>query len=104
MGILRVLGVVARDEDDVGADLFGLADLGSGFDAEALGLVAGGNAAGGVGHGGDHGKGPASVLRVQLLFYRREEAVQVDVEEGESGGSEGVGHGMVSCSDIRFLF
>jgi hypothetical protein len=32
--------------------LLGLADLGAGLDAERLGLVAGGDAAGGVGHGG----------------------------------------------------
>jgi hypothetical protein len=29
---------------------------------------------------------------VQLLFYRREETVQVDVQEAESVGMEGVGH------------
>ena len=36
---------------------------------------------GGVGHGGDDGEGLSSVLGVQLLFYGREEAVQVDVQE-----------------------
>ena len=92
MGVLRVLGVVARDQDDVGADLFGFADLGPGLDAEDLGLVAGSNAAGGVRHGGNHRQWPAPVLRVQLLFYRREEAVQVDVQEAESVGMEGIGH------------
>jgi hypothetical protein len=30
---------------------------------------------------------------VQLLFYRREETVQIDVQEAESIGMEGVGHG-----------
>src|ERR1700730_15975911 len=104
MGVLRVLGVVARDEDDLGTDLFGFADLGSGFDAEGLGLVAGSYAAGCVGHGGNYGEGPAAVLRVQLLFYRREEAVQVDVQEAESIGMKSVGHGVVWSNYIRFLF
>ena len=92
MGVLRVLGVVTRNENDVGANLFGFADLGSGFDAEFLGLVARSDAAGGIGHRGDYGERPVSILRVQLLFYRREETVQVDVQETESIGMGGVGH------------
>jgi hypothetical protein len=104
MGVLGVVSVIARDKDDVGAELLGFADLGSGFDAKGLGLVAGGDAAGGVGHGGDDGEGPTSVLRVQLLFYRREEAVQVDVQEAEAVGMESVGQGTVFSDYIRFLF
>jgi len=53
VGVLGVLGVAAFDEDDSGAQLFGIADAGAGFDAEGLGLIAGGDATGGVGHGGD---------------------------------------------------
>jgi hypothetical protein len=41
---------------------------------------------------------------VQLLFYRREETVQVDVQEAESVGMEGVGQGTVLTDYIRFLF
>ncbi len=86
VGVLGVVGVVACDEDDAGAELLGFADLGAGLDAEGLGLVAGGDAAGGVGHGGDYGEGLAAVLGVELLLDGREEAVEVDVEEGEAVG------------------
>ena len=55
VGVLGVLGVIAFDEDDVGAELLGFADLRAGFDAEGFGLVAGGDADGGVGEGGDYG-------------------------------------------------
>jgi hypothetical protein len=41
---------------------------------------------------------------VQLLFYGREEAVQVDVQEIEAIGMESVGQGMVWSNYIRFLF
>ena len=86
VGVLGVLGVVAFDEDDAGAELFGFADLSAGFDAEGFGLVAGGDADGGVGEGGDYGEGFAAVFGVKLLFDGREEAVEVDVEEGEAVG------------------
>lgn len=75
MGVLGVVGVITCDEDDAGAKLLGFADLGSGFDAEGFGLVAGGDAAGGVGHGGDDGERLAAVLLVDLLLDGREEAV-----------------------------
>ena len=68
--------------------LFGLADLGAGLDAEGLGLVAGGDAAGGVGHGGDDGERAVAVFGVELLLDRRKEAVEVDVEEARSGRIE----------------
>jgi hypothetical protein len=86
MGVFRVLGVVACDEDNVWADLFGFSNLGSGFDAKGLGLIAGSDAAGGVCHGRYYGEGPAPIFRVQLLFYRCEETVQVDMEEAEAVG------------------
>ena len=70
----------------LGADLLGFADLRAGLDAEGLGLVAGGDAAGGVGHGGDDGEGLAAILGVELLLDRREERVEVDVEEAEAIG------------------
>ncbi len=92
VGVLGVLGVVAFDEDDAGAEFFGFADLGAGFDAEGFGLVAGGDAAGGVGHGGDDGERFAAVLGVELLLDGREEAVEIDVEEGEAIGMGGGGH------------
>src|SRR3982074_3129004 len=101
MGVLRVLGVVARDEDDVGADLFGFADLGPRLDAEGLGLIAGSDAAGGVGHGGHHRQWAGPGLRVQLLFDRREEAVQVDMQEAESIGMERVRHRTMWSNYIR---
>ena len=91
----RVVGVdavAALDQDDLRADAFGLADLGSGLDAERLGFVAGGDAAGGVGHGGHDGERPVAIFRVQLLLDRREEAVQVDVQEAETVGLELAGH------------
>jgi len=37
VGIFGVGGVVAVDEDDVGADALGFADAGAGFDAEGFG-------------------------------------------------------------------
>ncbi len=104
VGVLGVLGVVAFDEDDAGAEFFGFADLGAGFDAEGFGLVAGGDADGGVGEGGDDGEGLAAVFGVELLLDGREEAVEVDVEEGEAIGMEGGGHRKRGPNYIRFLF
>ena len=86
VGVLGVGGVVAVDEDDAGADAFGFADLGAGLDAEGLGFVAGGDERGGVGHGGDDAGGLAAVLGMELLLDRREEAVEVDVQEAEEVG------------------
>jgi hypothetical protein len=84
VGVFGVLGVVALDEDDAGTEFFGFADLGTGFDAEGFGFVAGGDADGRVGEGGDNGEGFAAVFGVELLLDGREEAVQVDMEEGEA--------------------
>ena len=103
MGVFGVVGVAALDEDDAGTELFGFADLGAGLDAEGLGFVAGGDADGGVGHGGDDGEGLSAVLGVKLLLDRREEGVEVDVEEAKRSG-----WGMVDTdlwgNYIRFLF
>ncbi len=95
VGVFRVGGVVAVDEDDAGADAFGVADAGAGLDAEGLGFVAGGDEGGGVGHGGDDAGGLAAVLGMELLFDGREEAVEVDVEEGEEVGLSGGAHGII---------
>ena len=92
-----------------GTDALGLAHLGAGLDAEGLGLVAGGDAAGGVGVGGDDGEGTVAVLGVKLLLDRRKERVEVDVEEGEAVGF-GIrvrDHGArasIASHYIRFLF
>ena len=86
MGVFGILCVVAFDEDDAGAELFGFADLGAGFDAEGFGFVAGGDADGGVGHGGDDSERFSPIFLVKLLLDRRKEAVQVDVEEAEAVG------------------
>jgi len=86
MRVLGVLSVIAFNENDARAFLFGFTNLCSGFDAEGLGFVAGGDADRGVGEGGDDGEGFAAVFRMELLLYRREEAVEVDVEKGEAVG------------------
>jgi hypothetical protein len=103
--IVGVDAVLAHDENDLGADALGLADLSAGLDAERLGLVAGRDAAGGIGLGGDDGERAAAILRVQLLLHRREEAVEVDVDKGEAVGLGSIGHA-ASVTDhyIRFLF
>jgi hypothetical protein len=90
---LGVDAVGAVDEDDVGADAPGLADLGEGVDAERLGFIAGGDKGAGVGHGAADAEGLASVLGVELLLDGREEAVEIDVEEAEAIGLGRGGHG-----------
>ena len=101
VGIFRVRGVVSVDKDDIRADAFGLADAGTGLNAEGFGLVAGGNERGGVGHGGDDAGGLVAVLGMELLLHRREEAIEIDVEEGEEVGLSGGAHERIifaSCS------
>ena len=82
--------LVARlDENDLGAQALGVCDDGTGFDAEGLGLVAGGDAAGGIGHHGHHAHGPAAQLGTGFLFAGSEVGVEVDekpVERGILGG------------------
>ena len=104
MGVFGVVGVIACDKDDARTFYFGFADLCAGFDAEGFGLIAGGDATGGVGHGGDDSERLAAILLVDLLFDGRKEAVQVDVEEGEAVGMDGGGHGFEWSYYIRFLF
>ena len=69
--VLDVELVARLDENDLGAHALGVGDDGSGSDAEGLGLVAGGDAAGGVGHHGHHADGPAAQLRPRLLLALR---------------------------------
>ena len=81
-----VFGVdlVARlDENDLGAHALGVGDDGSGAHAEGLGLVAGGDAAGGVGHHGHHAHRTAAQLRPRLLLARGKVGVEVDEEPVE---------------------
>ena len=67
----------------------------AGFDAEGLGFVAGGDEGGGVGQGGNDAGGLVAVLGMELLLYRREEAVEVDVEEAEEVGLSSRAHGRI---------
>jgi len=84
--------VVAIDEDDAGAEALGFADAGSGLDAESFGFVAGRDEGSGVGDGGDDADGFVAEFGVELLLDGREEAVEVDVEEGEEVGLSGRAH------------
>ncbi len=60
---------------------------------------------GGVGEGGDDGEGFAAVFGVELLLDGREEAVEVDVEEGEAVGMDWRGHEIEgTLSAIIFAF
>jgi hypothetical protein len=103
--VVRVDAVFSHDKDDLRADAFGLADLRACLDAERLGLVAGRDAAGGIGQGGDDGERPPAILRVQLLLDRGEEAVEIDMQEREAVGLGGIGHAAsVAIYYIRFLF
>jgi len=84
--VFGVVGVITGDENDARAKLFGFSNLGAGLDPEGLGFVAGGDAACSVGHCGDDSERFATIFLVKLLFDGREEAVEVDVEEGEAIG------------------
>ena len=75
MGVFGVFGVIAFDEDDAWAKLFGFADLGAGFDVEGFGFVAGSDADSCVGEGGDYGERFAAVFRMKLLLDRGKEAI-----------------------------
>jgi hypothetical protein len=87
--------VGAVDEDDVGDEALGFADLGEGFHAEGFGFVRGGDEGTGIGHGAADADGLASELGVKLLFDGREEAIEIDVEEGEEVGLSGGAHGQI---------
>jgi hypothetical protein len=77
--------------------------LRAGLDAEGLRLVAGGNAAGGVGHRWDDGEGAVAVFGMELLLDGSKEAIEVDVEKAEPVGLGGAGHADVG-NYIRHLF
>lgn len=69
LGVLRVLLVVALDQDDIGVSLLRFSNLCPGLDAKRLRLITGGDAAGSVRHGRHHGQGPPAIFRVQLLLH-----------------------------------
>ena len=92
---LRVDRVRAVDENDLGADTFGFAYLGERLDAERLGLVACRDERAGIGHGAAHANWLATIFRMKLLFDRREEAVEIDVEEAEAIGLCARRHGFI---------
>ena len=98
-GIFCVLGVIALDEDDLGAALFCFAYLRAGLDAEGLRLIARGNAAGGVSHGGDDCEGTVAVFGMELLLDGGEEAVEVDIGESRTGQV-----GKRWTCDVRLLY
>ncbi len=77
--------VAGLDEDEAGTHAFGVADHGSGFDAEGFGLVAGGDADGGVGHHGDDADGAAAQLGASFLLNGGEVGVEIDEEPVEGG-------------------
>ena len=77
--------VAAFDQHDLGAHALGVGDDGSGPHAEGLGLVAGGDAAGGVGHHGHHAHRPAAQLGPRLLLHRGKVGVQIDEEPVQHG-------------------
>jgi len=83
-----VLGIelmAGFNEDDVGAEGAGIVDEGAGFDAESLGLIAGGEADGGVGDHGDDGDGAVAELGSVLLLDGGKVGVEVDEEPVEAG-------------------
>jgi len=104
-----VVGVdfmAAFDEDDVGAEAFGVGDDGAGFDAEGFGLVAGGDADGGVGHHGDDGDRAAAELRADFLLDGGEIGVEVNEEPVEVRPGVGArigpgrGRGRLGCGNL----
>ena len=83
-----VAGRVGELEDDAAAgDLAGLPDRRAGPDAQRLGLVGRGDAAGGLGVGGDDRDRPVPQRGVVLLFAGGEEGVHIDEEAAEGHGA-----------------
>ncbi len=83
--------VAALDQHDVGAHAFGVGNDGAGPDAEGLGLVAGGDADGCVGHHGDDADWTAAQLGAHLLLDRGEIGVQIDEEPVHHGTGDRLG-------------
>lgn len=67
-----VKGVVAASEDDLGAESFGFADFGSGFDSERFGFVGGSDNGAAIEVGGADGDGFAEEFGVFGLLYAGE--------------------------------
>ncbi len=78
--VLGVELVAAFHQHNLRAHALGVGNNGSGPHAERLGLVAGRNAAGGVGHHGHHAYGPAAQLGPRLLLDAGKVGVQIDEE------------------------
>jgi len=76
--------VAGLDKDDLGAQAFGVGDDRTGFNAEGFGLVAGGDADGGIGHHGNDADGTAAQLGADLLLDRCEVGVEIDEEPVET--------------------
>ncbi len=84
---MRVLGINrmgTMNQNDFGTDLLSIAHPGSRAYAQGFGLVAGGNAAGGVALNWDDRCRFTPVLGVQELLDRGKEAVQVDMQSGKA--------------------
>lgn len=71
------------DEHNVRAEAASIAHGDAGPDAEAAGLVAGGDTTGGFGHNGDNRDGKSAQLGAQLLLNRGEVGVEVEVKPRE---------------------
>jgi hypothetical protein len=98
--VLNVELVPSLDQLNAGAEAFGFADLGSSADAKGLGLITGGDGAGGVGHNRDHGNRPIAQLGAEFLLDRGEIRIEVEKEPANtrlrgSGRVEGNGHWVI---------
>jgi hypothetical protein len=76
--VFRVNLVTPLDQNDLRAHPFGVGDDGSRSDAEGLGLIARGNAAGSVGHHGNNAYRPPAQFGAHLLLHRSKIGVQID--------------------------
>ena len=85
-----VFAGIGFQERDAGAKLPRLAHAGAGFHAEALGLFAGGDAAGAVRHDGHDGDGTPAQFRPEQLLHGGEVAIEVN--------KEGVVRHKIKCS------
>ena len=96
--VLGVDLVAALDQHDLRAHALGVGDDGSGAHAEGLGLVAGRDAAGGVGHHGHHAHRPAAQLGPRLLLHRGKVGVQIDEEPVERRARSGIRQPGIFCA------
>ena len=78
-----VAAMVGNTEDEMRAEGAGLPDGCAGADTVTFGFVAGGDAAGSRGIGGDDGDGASTELRMVLLFDAGEEGIHIDEKLAE---------------------